>query len=42
MIEEALTLLRERELEVAYRAASADTDPAWDGTIGDGLDDETR
>jgi len=41
VIEEALTLLRERELEVAYRAASTETDPAWDRTIGDGLDDET-
>jgi len=41
VIEEALTLLRERELEVAYRAASTEVDPAWDRTIGDGLDDET-
>jgi antitoxin ParD1/3/4 len=41
VIEEAVMLLRERELEVAYRAASADADPAWDRTTGDGLDDET-
>ena len=41
VIEEALTLLRERELEAAYRAASTETDLTWDRTIGDGLDDET-
>ena len=40
VIEEALTLLRERDLETAYRAASAESDPAWDATVADGLDHE--
>jgi antitoxin ParD1/3/4 len=41
VIEQALTLLRERELETAYREASAEVDEAWDITIADGLTDET-
>lgn len=41
VFEEALTLLRDRELEAAYREASADVDPAWDATVGDGLDHES-
>ena len=40
VFEEALKLLRERELEFAYREASAEVDPAWDATVGDGLDHE--
>ena len=40
VFEEALKLLRERELELAYREASAEVDPAWDATVGDGLDHE--
>lgn len=40
VIEEALQLLRERDLEQAYREASEEVDPAWDITIGDGLVDE--
>jgi antitoxin ParD1/3/4 len=40
VFEDALMLLRERELEVAYRDASADVDPAWDATVADGLDHE--
>ena len=41
VIEEAVTLLRERELETAYREASTETDPVWDRVVGDGLRDET-
>lgn len=40
VIEEALQLLRERDLEQAYQEASEEIDPAWDITIGDGLVDE--
>lgn len=40
VIEQALLALRERELEVAYREASAEVDPAWDIVVADGLDDE--
>ena len=41
VIEEALQLLREKELERAYREASQEVDPDWEVTVGDGLDDET-
>lgn len=41
VIEEALELLRNRELEEAYRLASAEVDNAWDVTVADGLADET-
>ena len=41
VIEEALTLLQNRELEEAYREASQEVDPAWDVAIADGLADET-
>ena len=37
----ALDLLRNQELEQAYREASAENDPNWEITIGDGLTDET-
>lgn len=40
VFEDALILLRERELEDAYRDASADADGAWDATVADGLDHE--
>lgn len=40
VFEDALMLLRERELEDAYRDASADVDRAWDATVADGLDRE--
>jgi antitoxin ParD1/3/4 len=40
VIEDALYVLRERELELAYKAASAEVDPAWEATVADGLDDE--
>ncbi|WP_026733732.1 ribbon-helix-helix domain-containing protein [Fischerella sp. PCC 9605] len=41
VIEEALELLRNRELEEAYRQASAEVDSDWDVTVADGLTDET-
>lgn len=41
VIEEALSLLRERELETAYRESSLEIDEAWDVVIADGLADET-
>lgn len=41
VIEEALELLRNRELEEAYRLASAEVDNAWDVTVADGFADET-
>ncbi|MBR8836241.1 MAG: CopG family transcriptional regulator [Stigonema ocellatum SAG 48.90 = DSM 106950] len=41
VIELALELLRCRELEEAYREASAEVDSAWDVTVADGLADET-
>ncbi|MDJ0616938.1 MAG: CopG family transcriptional regulator [Calothrix sp. MO_192.B10] len=41
VIEEALELLRNRELEESYRQASAEVDGDWDITIADGLADET-
>lgn len=40
VIERALFILRERELDSAYREASAEVDPAWESTVADGLDDE--
>lgn len=41
VISEALELLRQRELEVAYRAASEETDNGFDIALSDGLSDET-
>ena len=41
MIEEALELLRNQELEEAYRQASNEVDSAWDTVVADGLNDET-
>lgn len=41
VIEEALELLRFRELEDAYRKASKEVDADWDVTLADGLTDET-
>jgi hypothetical protein len=38
--EEALELLRNRELEEAYRQASAEVDSDWDVTVADGLTDK--
>jgi metal-responsive CopG/Arc/MetJ family transcriptional regulator len=41
VFEEALKLLRSRDLESAYRSASAVTDKEWNVAISDGLADET-
>jgi len=41
VLEEALELLRNRELEEAYRQASAEIDSDWDVTIAGGLTDAT-
>jgi metal-responsive CopG/Arc/MetJ family transcriptional regulator len=41
VIELALDLLRFQELEQAYKEASAEIDPDWELTTGDGLTDET-
>jgi metal-responsive CopG/Arc/MetJ family transcriptional regulator len=41
VIEEALELLRNRELEEAYKQASNEVDSAWDTVVADGLNDET-
>ncbi|MDF2387838.1 CopG family transcriptional regulator [Nostoc ellipsosporum NOK] len=39
VIEEALELLLNRELESAYRLASVEVDSAWDVTVADNLTD---
>jgi len=41
VIELTLELLRNQELESAYRQASSELDSAWDLTLADGLTDET-
>lgn len=41
VIELALVLLQEQELEQAYREADAEIDTDWDFTVADGLSDET-
>jgi len=40
VFEEAVKLLRNRELEAAYREANADADKEWENTVADGLTDE--
>lgn len=40
VIEEALLLLQEQELEIAYAEASKEIDPAWEVTLADGLKNE--
>ena len=40
VIEQALALLRERELEKAYAEAAGEIDAAWDVTLADGLADD--
>ncbi len=40
VVQEALALLRERELDSAYREANAEIDSDWDRTSSDGLTDE--
>jgi metal-responsive CopG/Arc/MetJ family transcriptional regulator len=41
VFEEAIKLLRSRELEAAYREAGAEYDKAWEAAASDGLADET-
>jgi antitoxin MazE9 len=41
VFEEAVKLLRSRELEEAYRKAASEFDKAWESTVSDGLADET-
>jgi antitoxin ParD1/3/4 len=40
VIERALVLLRQRELEQAYGEAAQENDPDWEITSADGLADE--
>jgi antitoxin MazE9 len=40
VFEEALKLLRSRQLEAAYREANAEVDKEWENTVADGLADE--
>jgi antitoxin ParD1/3/4 len=40
VFEEAIKLLRSRELETSYREANSEFDSAWDTAISDGLSDE--
>ena len=40
VFEEAVKLLRSRELEAAYREAKEEADKAWENTVADGLTDE--
>ncbi len=41
VIQQALELLRQKELEAAYQQAFGEVDPDWDVTIADRLSDET-
>lgn len=41
VIGEALELLRQRELEIAYREANGESDADFDCTLCEGLADET-
>ncbi|MGA7870290.1 MAG: hypothetical protein WCA22_05260 [Candidatus Binatus sp.] len=41
VFEEALKLLRSRELETAYRDANAEFDKDWETATSDALSDET-
>jgi metal-responsive CopG/Arc/MetJ family transcriptional regulator len=40
VFEEAVRLLRSRDLETAYREASAEYEKDWENTVADGLPDE--
>jgi antitoxin MazE9 len=40
VFEEALKLLRSRELETAYREANSESDKDWETAASDGLSDE--
>jgi antitoxin ParD1/3/4 len=39
VIERAVELLREQMLEQEYRESALENDPAWDVTVGDGLNE---
>lgn len=41
VFEEAVKLLRSRELEAAYREAGSASDNGWESAVSDGLADET-
>jgi antitoxin ParD1/3/4 len=41
VFEEAIKLLRNRELEAVYREANSEYDEAWETAASDGLADET-
>lgn len=41
VIEKALQLLQQQELESAYREANQEINPDWELTAADGLTDET-
>lgn len=41
VFESAIKLLRNRELEAAYREANLEIDADWESTAADGLADET-
>ena len=41
VVGEALELLRQRELEIAYREANQETDADFDVALADGLNNET-
>ncbi|MGO9266994.1 MAG: CopG family transcriptional regulator [Candidatus Binataceae bacterium] len=41
VFEEAIKLLRSRELEAAYGEAAAEYDKSWEAVSSDGLPDET-
>jgi antitoxin ParD1/3/4 len=40
VIEQAVKLLRSRDLEAAYREANAEVDKDWENTVADGLSDD--
>lgn len=40
VVERALALLREADLEGAYASASQEIDPAWEVAVADGLESE--
>lgn len=40
VVERALELLREADLESAYASASLEVDPAWEVVVADGLEPE--
>lgn len=41
VIQEALKLLQQKELEQYYRDANKEIDPLYENVVGDGLDHET-